>query len=81
MIQWLFAIVILVVIIIDFIHPCLLGNNPINGEDGTVFALHEMKTDRTVLQELKKAEALAAKKRVLKKKDPKSTARAQIELD
>ena len=59
-------------------HPCLLGFEPINGEEAMIMAIQQ---DRGVLKELEKAEAEDAKKRIVKQKDPANTSRAQEELE
>ena len=76
--QWLIALAVLAVAIVNLIHPCLLGADPINGE---LVHVGLARTDATVLRDLQRAEAEAFKKKVLKPKDPASTAKARQRLE
>ena len=78
--QWLIALAVLVVAIVNLVHPCLLGADPINGEMAYVGLA---RTDATVLRDLERAEAERYKKKVqvLKPKDPASTAKARQRLE
>ena len=78
LLEFLIAVVLLLAVIINIVHPFLLGSDPINGEDVRVFLAS---TDNTLIKDLKKAEAEEAKTRVLKKKDPESTAKVREELE
>ena len=55
-----------------------MGTDPINGEGAMILAI---KVDRAILNDLQKAEALDAKKRIIKQKDPENTARARQLLE
>ena len=72
------ALVLFLVIVVNLVHPCLLGANPVNGLGRLVgVAL----TDSTIANDLKKLDLELAKKRVLKPKDPAKTVKAKEELD
>lgn len=49
--QWLISMVLLVAVVLNMVHPCIFGANPINGPS---IALAQ--TDKGVLTELKRAE-------------------------
>jgi len=53
-------------------------NESINGEAAMVLLVM---SDKNILNELHKIEAAELKKRVVKPKDPNSTAKAKVELD
>ena len=78
-VEWLINIAIMIVVIVNFVHPCLLGAQPINGNaDITVF---KAKTDHSIAKELEKVEKEEAAKRVVKKKDPANTEKVRQELE
>lgn len=76
--QWLVTIAVIVVVLLDVVHPCLMGSDPINGEL-TLIAMAG--NDKTALKELHKAEAADIKKTVVKKKNPSNTARVKEETE
>ena len=78
LLQFLIAVVILVAVALNIVHPCMLGSDPINGENVQIFLAS---TDSTLLKDLKKAEADEAKKRTVKAKDPENTAKVREELE
>ena len=76
--QWFAAIAIFVVVCIDFIHPCLFGAEPVNGEGAMV---RTAETDKTIIKDLEKAEAEDARKRVKKPVDPAKTEELREQLE
>ena len=52
--EWLVCLVMFAVVVINLIHPCLFGANPINGEALLVLSAQ---TDRTIKDELDRAQA------------------------
>lgn len=76
--QWLVAVALFAVVLVNLVYPCLFGADPINGEGVMVV---QVQTDKSIKIDLEKAEALAAKNRVVKPKDPENTAKAQEELE
>ena len=76
--QWLIALAVISVALVNLVHPCLLGATPINGE---MVHVGLARTDATVLRDLERAEAEAFKNKVLKPKDPASTAKARQRLE
>ena len=69
-IQWLIAIPLFAIIMINFVHPCVMGGDPVNG-GGPLVGLAG--TDKSIANELKKQEEQDAANRVIKKKDPANT--------
>lgn len=76
--EWLISIALFVVVVLNLIHPCIFGANPINGEGPNIgLAL----TDKSIAEELRKAEAEDAKKRIVKKIDPTQTSKVKAEIE
>ena len=69
-IQWLIGIPLFAIIMINFVHPCVMGGDPVNG-GGPLVGLAG--TDKSIANELKKQEEQDAANRVIKKKDPANT--------
>ena len=65
-------------VVLNLMHPCIFGANPINGEALLVLSAQ---TDRSILNDLKKAEAALDKNKSKKSKDPNNTAKAREELE
>ena len=61
--QWLVAVACFIIVGVNFVHPCLIGLDPINGEGAMILSIQQ---DRGVLKDLQKAEAEDAKKRIVK---------------
>ena len=77
-IQWLIAIPLFAVVLINFVHPCVMGGSPVNG-GGPLVGLAG--TDKGIAAELKKAEEREEANRVVKKKDPGNTAKVKEEIE
>ena len=55
------------VVVANFVHPCIFGAEPVNGQ---ALNIGQAGTDVSIKKDLEKSEADQAKNRVVKQKDP-----------
>jgi len=61
------VLAIFVVVVANFVHPCIFGAEPVNGQ---ALNVGQAGTDLSIKKDFEKAEADQAKRRVVKQKDP-----------